>query len=374
MLTTSSQQHEWDVTGWIPDKLGLWDYGYVIKGQTFGAATREELCKVFETRVAEITFVWTPETPQPVFPEEVPFLIDTFRRIQVKEARKAALTGLALLAFGVVLSILFEKWQYVYRSFFGVIGAVVLFEGIWSYARARNYSQEEAAADASAGRFGTWLENHSTSGYTFALAACICVVSVVQAFVENSIEVAGLVKPAVRNGEIWRLFTSTMMHANLTHFWLNAFALVHFSKIIDNTLQRGFVPLVFLLTGAVGSVFSVFLYPNTSSVGASGGLMGLLGFITIAAYFDRSRYPPKYFRRSVEAIVFVGAFGLFGFAFVDNGAHLGGLIAGVLLGWLVFRREQQHMKAHPALLKFGAAASVVALGVVAATAVYRLMF
>ena len=358
--------------GPIPDKPADVDYGYVIKGQRF-VSTREELGKLLETRGAEISFVWTPETPQPVFPEEVPFLIDTFRRIQVREARSVIFIGAAFVAFGVVLAIVFQDWKFVYRNFFVVLGAVVLTEGIWSYARAGHYSQEDAASDASAARFAAWLKKKSTSGYTFALAACICVVGVVQPFVENSVEVAGLVKPAVRNGEIWRLFTATLMHATLEHFWINAVALVHFSKIVEHTIQRGLVPVVFLLSGALGSVFSVLLYPNTTSVGASGGLMGLLGFITIAAYFDRAGYPPKYFRRSIEAIVFIGAFGLFGFAFIDNGAHLGGLVGGLLLGWLIFRRGRQHVKSQQTLLKFGGAAAVLALGVVAATAVYRLV-
>lgn len=368
MLTTSSQQHEWDVTGWIPDKLGLWDYGYVIKGQTFGAATREELGKVLETRTAEISFVWTPETPQPVFPEEVPFLIDTFRRIQIKSARNTVLIGVALVAAGVVLAILFQDSKFVYRNFLVVVGAVAVVEGIWSYARARDYSQEDAAGDASAGRFGVWLGKKSISGYTFALAACICVVSGMQIFVQDAIQIAGLVKPAVRNGEIWRLFTATLMHGNFTHFWMNGLALLHFAKIVEHTVDRRFVPLVFLLSGAVGSVFSVALYPNSTSVGASGGLMGLLGFITIVAYFDRTRYPPKYFRRSIEAILFVGAFGLFGFAFVDNGAHLGGLVGGLLFAWLVFRRERQPKQT---LLKFAGPAAVVALAVIAVTGIYR---
>ena len=369
---TSSQQHEWDLTGSVPDKpttLG-WDYGYVIKRQTYGT-TREELSKLLETRGAEISFVWTPETPQPVFPEQVPFLIDTFRRIQVKEARNTMLIGAGLIGAGVLLAVLFQDWRLVYRNFFVVLGAVALVEGIWTYARAGHYSQEDAVSDASAGRFAAWLDKKNTSGYTFALAACICIVGVAQLFDDDSIQVAGLVKPAVRNGEIWRLFTSTLMHANFTHFWMNAIALVHFSKLMEYTGPRGLVPLVFLLTGAVGSVFSVVTYPNTTSVGASGGLMGLLGFITIAAYFDRTRFPPKYFRRTIEAIVFIGAFGLFGFAFIDNGAHLGGLVGGLLLGWFVFRRERQPQEA---LLKFAGVAAVLALGVVATAAVYRLMF
>ena len=101
--------------------------------------------------------------------------------------------------------------------------------------------------------------------------------------------------------------------------------------------------------------------------------MGLLGFITIAAYFDRTRYPPKYFRQMIQAIVLVGAFGLFGFAFIDNAAHLGGLVGGLLLGWVLFRRDGQPIKAHEKLLKFASIAALLALGFIAAFAVYRML-
>ena len=228
-------------------------------------------------------------------------------------------------------------------------------------------------SDASSARFTSWLKNKGISAYTFTLAACIVVVGVVQVLVGDSIEAAGLVKPAVRNGEIWRLFTATLMHANFTHFWMNFLALLHFSKIVEQTVQRAFVPLVFLLTGALGSVFSVLLYPNTTSIGASGGLMGLLGFITIASYFDRTRYPPKYLRQMIEAIVLVGALGVFGFAFIDNAAHLGGLGGGLLLGRFLLSKNAQRIKAQENFLKFGAPAALLTLGFIAAIAVYRML-
>lgn len=373
VAATPTQQHEWDVTGWIPDKPANWDYGYVIKGQTIGS-TREDLSKRLEERGPEISFVWTPETPEPASPEQVPFLIGAFRRMQVREARNAILVGAAFVGLGVLLAIGLEDWTLLYQNIFFVFGAVGLTEGIWRYERSRHYTQDDAISDASAARFAYWLKDKNISGYTITLAAYIVVVIVVQAFVEDSaIESAGLVKPAVRNGEIWRLFTATLMHANFTHFWMNFLALIHFSKIVEQTVQRAFVPLVFLLTGTVGSVFSVLLYPNTTSIGASGGLMGLLGFITIAAYFDRTKYPPKYFRQSIQAIVLVGAFGLFGFAFIDNAAHLGGLVGGLLLGWFLFRRNGQQMKAQEKLLRFAAPAALLALGVIAAIAAYRML-
>ena len=64
---------------------------------------------------------------------------------------------------------------------------------------------------------------------------------------------------------------------------------------------------------STGSV-SLVLYPNTTSAGASGGLMGLLGFITVAAYVDREKYPPKYLKHLIEGICFVALPGVAGFA------------------------------------------------------------
>lgn len=372
VTTSSIQPHEWDVTGQLPDRPKHADYGYVINGQVVGS-TRELLSEVFVKHGSEISFVWTPDTPELVGPEHVPFLLDAFRRMLIREARNALLLGAVLISLGVALGVGLQDWTLIYSNLFFVFGAVVLTEGIWRYARSRHYTHEDAVSDAGAARFASWLQKKSTGSYTVTLAGYFAVVWVVQEFSADSIEAAGLVKPAVRDGEIWRLFTATLMHANFTHFWMNLTALLHFSKIIEHTLQRAFVPLVFLLTGAFGSVFSVLLYPNTTSIGASGGLLGLLGFITIAAHFDRTRYPPKYFRRMIQGIVLIGALGLFGFALIDNAAHLGGLSGGLLLGWFFFGRNRHGNSAQEKLLKFAALATLVALGFIAAFAVYRML-
>ena len=93
----------------------------------------------------------------------------------------------------------------------------------------------------------------------------------------------------------------------------------------------------------------------------------------MAAHYDRNKYPPKYLRQNIEAIVLVGAFGLFGFAFIDNAGHLGGLVGGLFLGWLLLRRNGQRTKAQERLLQITTLAALLALVVIAVYAVYRML-
>lgn len=363
--------HEWELTGGIPAKPAGLEYGYVIKGQTIGS-TREQLIETLVQRQSEISFVWTPATPEPVPPQQVQFLVEAYRRIQARDARKAIWWGVGLVAFGVVMALGFQDWKMLYRNVFSIFGAVLLAEGIWGYRRSHFYTQEDAVCDASAVRFTTWVTDRSLSGYSITLMACIIVVSVVQPFADNSIALTGLVKPAVWRGEVWRLLTATLMHVSVSHFWMNMVSLIYLAKIIEHTIHRAYVPLIFLVTGALGSAFSVVLYPHTTSVGASGGIMGLLGFITIAAYFDRTKYPPKYFRRMLQAIVITGLLGLFGFAFIDNAAHLGGLVGGLMMGgWRLSRKKKA--KAPARLSWLGGVAAVLALVFISMFAVYRMI-
>ena len=378
--TVVSEGHAWDTPGWVPDKPSVCDYGYVSRGQAVGCSREELLASFISRGPDDIKLVWTPETPTPVLPENAPLLVDAFKRISVKAANKSIYWGVGLVAFGVGLALVLDDGDALTRNIFAIFGALGIVEGVWHRIRLRNYSQADAVADASSHRFEEWIKNKQITGYTFVLAAFIVLVGFVQSLAgaEESISRAGLVKQAVWDGQVWRLLTACLMHASLMHFWMNAAVLFHFSKIVERTSRRAYVPLIFLVSGVFGSVFSVLLYPHTTSVGASGGLMGLLGFITVAAYFARKTYPPKYLRNSIQGIVLIGVFGLLGFAFIDNAAHFGGLCGGLLLGWLLLRpynqtsdEEKPEERGDKRALRLGIAALVV-LGLAAAMAIVKI--
>jgi len=202
-------EHDWEMTEAVPETTP-WDYGYVINGFSIGC-TKEELIKAVIKRGSELKFVWTPEAPEPVRPERIVFLTAAFKKRASNGALQSIALGAALVAFGIVLAFAFNDWNYLYRNFLVVIGAAVLVEGTWRLYRTRTFALEDALSEASGARFDNWSEAKSIGGYTFGLGACLVVVGVAQmlAGIEESIAAAGLVKPSVWQGQVWRLATAS---------------------------------------------------------------------------------------------------------------------------------------------------------------------
>jgi membrane associated rhomboid family serine protease len=145
----------------------------------------------------------------------------------------------------------------------------------------------------------------------------------------------------VADGQWWRLFTHGFLHWGLLHLLLNAAALVVLGRVCQAVFGRVRFVWLFLVSVLGGGLLSQTGPADVVSAGASGGIFGLLG--GVALFGLRHRRDLSYELRALFGwqlwpwIVLNLAVGLV-LPFIDNRAHLGGLIAGSVTGALLGNR------------------------------------
>jgi rhomboid protease GluP len=143
----------------------------------------------------------------------------------------------------------------------------------------------------------------------------------------------------VRDGELWRLLTSTVLHAGVIHLMLNMYALWDAGRQVCRWFGNGQFLLIYLGSALAGSALSLhFSAQQAVSVGASGAVFGVLGALLTGVYQHRERVPK---RMAIHLLTSQGLFVAFilvqGFIRpgIDNAAHVGGLVAGSVMAWLL---------------------------------------
>lgn len=171
--------------------------------------------------------------------------------------------------------------------------------------------------------------------YTLLLIGGIAAVMITQLAVglDASILLAGFVKPAfIRNHEYWRILTGATTHGSMMHVLMNCYAFYSFGKIVELLANRAHLAIVFLCSAIAGGVLSLIFVPDGISVGASGGIVGLIGYLAVYA-FRRRQFVSYEFRKSLLInIAFLLVFGLALYQVIDNYGHIGGLLFGAIYG------------------------------------------
>ncbi|WP_170227690.1 rhomboid family intramembrane serine protease [Mucilaginibacter frigoritolerans] len=140
-------------------------------------------------------------------------------------------------------------------------------------------------------------------------------------------------RPKTIDGEWWRLLTSIFLHAGLMHLFANMVGLFLVAIFLEPLLGRLKYAVAYLICGVVASGASILWHPATISIGASGAIMGLYGVLLALLTTNKIHTNAK---RSILIItlplvainLFLGFFGG-----VDNAAHVGGLLCGLLMGY-----------------------------------------
>ncbi len=153
-----------------------------------------------------------------------------------------------------------------------------------------------------------------------------------------SISKAALVKKQVWAGEWWRLLTGGLMHGHLLHLFFNVSAFYMLGRMVSAFMTAPLLGLIFLLSITGGAIASLFLTGGLAAVGSSGGVMGLLGFLTVMAVVRKVGLPASYRSLFLQFTLIMIIFGALGAAFIDNAGHAGGFLIGGLLAMVIVPR------------------------------------
>ena len=309
------------------------DYGFLSARGEPVASTRDNLLHLARTRALP-SLAWSPETAEMVPPWEVPFLLDAVRYGAAASARRDRRFLVVAGAATVLAFWLFLSPELALGLSIGV--GVLLLMLLASVHRRVRQAERLSAYELQAG-FDALIAQRAEAAQpvpaTRALAGAIIAAGVVQVFLfDASIEAGALRRDAVVAGEWWRLLTAPMLHGNVLHFWMNYAALESLGRTTETRGVGAWVPIVFVLSALAGGLASLALPPDVASVGASGGLMGMFGFLAVMAYRRKRHLPQGFLRALLMNIAFIGVMGAVAYRFIDNAAHAGGLAAGVLAG------------------------------------------
>ncbi|CAL1401144.1 unnamed protein product [Linum trigynum] len=138
----------------------------------------------------------------------------------------------------------------------------------------------------------------------------------------------------------WRLVTCMWLHAGVIHLLANMLSLIFIGIRLEQ--QFGFVRvgIIYLLAGLGGSILSALFIQKNISVGASGALFGLLGAMLSELLTNWTIYSNKIAALLTLLVIIVINLAVGILPHVDNFAHIGGFLAGFLLGFVFLIRPQ----------------------------------
>ena len=356
-MITAAEQPVWA----RPDAFGPAGsgWGWVDrKGRRVECAGFEELAQaIVKDAGARVDLVWTPEAPGHVLPEEIPALHPALREARIRWAGWEIEEGKRqMLMFGAVFAVMLAWTSFTAGKImasgsaglalllFFILGFLPWYQGRKRLKKAHIWAAGEMAADAPVLRFETWLSvQHAPA--TRLLLGLMALVGLVQVVVEwraplplATVWMAGLTKSAGAATDWWRLLTAPFLHGHWLHWLMNASALAYLGKRVEVFARWPHFAMAFAISAWIGGEASA-RYMEKSSVGASGGLMGLLGFLLVFESLHRSLVPESARRRLLAGVALTAVIGIVFSHFIDNAAHAGGLIAGMVYAALVFPKS-----------------------------------
>ncbi|PZT69069.1 rhomboid family intramembrane serine protease [Streptomyces sp. SW4] len=156
----------------------------------------------------------------------------------------------------------------------------------------------------------------------------------------------------VADGEWYRLVTSMFTHWEIWHIAFNMLSLWWLGGPLEAALGRARYLALYLVSGLAGSALAYLLAsPGTATLGASGAIFGLFG--ATAVLMRRLNYD----MRPVLILLAINLVFTFTWANISWQAHIGGLVAGVVVGYAMVHAPRERRS----LVQYGTCALVLAV-------------
>lgn len=179
------------------------------------------------------------------------------------------------------------------------------------------------------------------------------------------IEDGAVSRPAVADGEVWRVLTAGFLHAGLLHLAFNGFALWVLGSMLEPAIGRLRFAIIFFVSLLAGSFGALLMEPNALTVGASGAIFGLMA-AAILIMRNRGINPMESGLGLWLGLNLVFTFAIPG---ISIGGHLGGLAGGALAAVLMFDlRDRVRMPAFMPLLLAAAVGAAAVIGSIVVSA------
>ncbi len=169
-----------------------------------------------------------------------------------------------------------------------------------------------------------------------------------------------IAKHGVAHGEWWRLISAAFLHYGPFHLAINMYSLFFAGTLLEQVIGRWRFALLYVGSGIAGSAGAILISPDSVTVGASGAIFGILG-----ALFVLERKGSIMTGGQVAALIVLNLIFTFAVSNISVGGHIGGLIGGVVLMWLLVHTRRS------AAQSIAATAAVVVASVIVAYAKVR---
>ncbi len=177
-----------------------------------------------------------------------------------------------------------------------------------------------------------------------AVSILLFLISTISDDIAETIFVAGALHgySVVVKGEIYRLVTSTFLHSGGTHIIMNMLSLYIVGKMVEKLFSKVAYLSIYFISAFFGAFLSIYMHLDGVAVGASGAIFGLFGALAgfVFVHKDRLGGQFKAFMKDFGLLLVINL--VIGFAVpnIDVSAHVGGLIAGMIGGYIIAKNPQ----------------------------------